>query len=470
MESRIDNIVKRTLDCGFTLRGTRNLTKKKKSRLRKSLIKQVKESLSIREETDEHIVRSLGDQLLRKYGSSQNYQSQHSTAQTHTYHADLDLYITDSDEDDEEGINKNEVLTSEDQQQQTNAIKLKNVKISKLKEENENLEFKLQRSKRALSNQRTLCEDLMDKNQFLSLRSKELTRIKVSPCVSPRAILIADNALFSDFYGYVDQLLSETEVSFCEGLSSASVFNFSIHKTTNSHEICKAVLENGEMVILKTIKRSLKQPKKRCFSRVAYEAKILKLVGKHENIVQSYGISVVKNVPALILSFESYSNLEQILQNNKIAILPIIVYQILSGICKGISHLHSRDILHNNITTQNICLKNNLQCFVPILIGFSCSCRLASAKPLTNCQCEQIKDSNHLPPKVKAGIMVPSKVTDIYSFGRIAQKVCCFISNENFEKKGYEVAYQCLNFIKNPLDFEASVLIELDGFKYTDEN
>ena len=53
---------------------------------------------------------------------------------------------------------------------------------------------------------------------------------------------------------------------------------------------------------------------------------------------------------------------------------------VLNGLYDGIVYLHSKGLLHNQISSENICLLNTCRYYEPILVGFSCSCRAANAK------------------------------------------------------------------------------------------
>jgi len=443
MESQINSIVRRILKCGISLKGTRNLSKKKKNRLRKSLEVQVRMLLAQNNHDDDDIVKKLADGLLLKYGSSKHDERQSGTR--HIYHEERDLYITESD--DESILQKQEIS-----------------KIETLQDEKQDLEIRLQRSNRTLIRQKEMCESLLRKNYLLSFRSKELTRMKLVPSISPRSLLIGDNALFSDFYGYVDQLLLETEVDFLEETESMNVFSSSPLRTTSRHVLRKIVFENGEMAILKGIKKSLTVTREQCFAHIAYEAKIIKLVGKHENILDLYGISMNRNLPYLTMAYESASNLEESLKSHKSNLSSLIIKHILSGLCKGVSHIHSKDIIHNNLMPENICLKSNSH-FVPVILGFSRSCRVPSSKPLTRIQTEEIKDNNYMPSDVKAGIAAPTKISDIFSYGRIIQRICALMGDNQSKNDAYDLGYKCLYYRNDPDDFEATVLSQLEIFK-----
>lgn len=267
---------------------------------------------------------------------------------------------------------------------------------------------------------KTLCNRLLHKNRLLNLRSKELTKIKLAPYLSQRTLKIAESACFSEFFGHVDEVLLETPVSMCMGLPQTEITKVEMFGVTQYHEICRATVVNGEFVVLKKLKNSLKFAVSKCFTLLAYEAKILKLVGDHENILKCYGISVVNQIPALVLSFESCLNLKQFLSRNRNLRLET-VKNIITGVGKGIDHIHDAGILHNMLLPENICLKYSTSNYAPVIVGFSSSCRVNSSKSLTILQQRKVADTNHLPEPVKNGRNPPSKRSDIFSFGRISQ-------------------------------------------------
>ena len=213
----------------------------------------------------------------------------------------------------------------------------------------------------------TICKS---KNQYLSYRSRELSKLKLDSLFSQRTVQLVDNANFSDFFGNVDQVLLEARVNITH-LDESVAEAMDLLCLTPIHELSKTTLSNGEIVALKSIKQRLKYNNEKSLTLLTHEAKILCLLKSHRNIVFSHGIGFVEAVPSLILCFESNATLKLLLKKREL-IDHNIIRAILEGLCDDVVYIHQKGILHNQIIPENICLRYNSQSYDPVLVGFSC--------------------------------------------------------------------------------------------------
>lgn len=255
---------------------------------------------------------------------------------------------------------------------------------------------------------------------MLSQRSKELSRIKLAPYLGSRSISMVDDSNFSTFFGYIDEVLLESPVTVCEELPNQSVNSFKYITATELYNVSKAELINGEYVAIKFVRKDVGLPKDVRTSMVTYQAKVLGIISSHPNVISSHGIVALKEENALVMNYEDGETLHALLKRNNI-LRPLMVKQVLLGLSEGVKHMHDSGILHNCIVPENICV--SLETSLPVLLGFSSSCRVGLAKCLTISQQKKVGKCMHLPDDVKLGQKAPSKISDIYSFGIIVRRM-----------------------------------------------
>jgi len=313
--------------------------------------------------------------------------------------------------------------------------------------------------KKLLRLQKEICDDLRSKNDFLSQRSKQLTRMKLVNQLSTRTMMIGDSAIFSDYFGYMDEVVLKTELDVCEKLPSCGYDSFKLYRSESGYEYHKALLPNGELLSMKVLKKcDISKPF--YHSKVLYEAKILKLIGNHKNLADYHGICFIKDVPALVFSFDSQYSLRESLAKN-----PIIDHtaaaQIIQGICDGLSFIHDKDILHNNLSTGNVCLQIGPGYYQAVIMNFSYACREQSSKRLTVNQTKLFETAYHMVSDVRLGRIAPSKKSDIHSFGHIVNKIGCCIIPSKEQRKILCLAYKCFDYKKGYIFFKTEVELSL---------
>ena len=85
-------------------------------------------------------------------------------------------------------------------------------KLRKAAETEDEIEKRCLKKKERLKYLERQNVELRTKNSLLASRSLELGRIKAENNVNPRSILLCDSANFSNYMGYIDQVLLKTEV------------------------------------------------------------------------------------------------------------------------------------------------------------------------------------------------------------------------------------------------------------------
>ena len=163
------------------------------------------------------------------------------------------------------------------------------------------------------------------------------------------------------------------------------------------------------------------------------EARILSLIC-HNNLPWVHALSDDSNKIAIIMTFHCYqtgkslSVYDALLKHNsENRLLDTKDWkQILLGCTSALVYLQSKQILHNDIKTDNILIESTTSGVRAILIDFNKACLSCDAKLYKLSPEERQKYSKYHPqiaPEVRNGSQPQSFASDIYSFGRILYKV-----------------------------------------------
>lgn len=169
-----------------------------------------------------------------------------------------------------------------------------------------------------------------------------------------------------------------------------------------------------------------------CESSFRYEAVLLSMC-THANIPWFYGI--VKSPRMIISSFHAINGkactLHRILNSRTCTIeqkiSPVNWKTILLGMASAVQYIHAKEILHNDIKSDNIILEcRQSDSFHSILIDFGKGCFITDARMynLTEDQ-KQIYVNEHpqVAPEIHEGQAKQSVHSDMYSLGRVINQV-----------------------------------------------
>ena len=122
--------------------------------------------------------------------------------------------------------------------------------------------------------------------------------------------------------------------------------------------------------------------------------------------------------------------------------------QVLLGCASALVYLQNKNILHNDIKSDNILIEHmpsSLNDVRAVLIDFNKACHLTKAQ-LYNLspQDRQIYAKNHpqIAPEVCNGYQKQSYASDVYSVGRVIQKINCIILEVEYVNS---LAQMCLH-------------------------
>ena len=151
----------------------------------------------------------------------------------------------------------------------------------------------------------------------------------------------------------------------------------------------------------------------------------------HPNLPWFYGLSEHGPRRMIVLSFhgingKSYT-IHQALQTNCQDLLIEINWKvILVGMASALKYIHSKDILHNDIKSDNIIIDNRSPVPQSILIDFGKGCFLSEGKFYKLSLAERRRYAIEHPqvaPDLRDGHCRQTESSDIYSLGRVIQKV-----------------------------------------------
>lgn len=151
----------------------------------------------------------------------------------------------------------------------------------------------------------------------------------------------------------------------------------------------------------------------------------------HSNLPWFYGILLTPKV--IVQSFHSFDgkscSLHKILHHSDDLDSKKISTQdwkrIILGVVSAVEYIHGKEILHNDIKSDNI-IVDDRPSIHSVLVDFGKGCLVDNAKHynLTDVQkCTYSHDHPQVAPEVRDGLSKQSKLSDIYSVGRVLHQV-----------------------------------------------
>ena len=146
---------------------------------------------------------------------------------------------------------------------------------------------------------------------------------------------------------------------------------------------------------------------------------------RHPNIVQFLGVCSLPRVklPALVMELMITSLQNFIEENSEIEIPLSIKCSFVKDVCQGIKYLHSKSIIHRDLTASNVLVNSNLTCKLSDL-GVARFLPDSSAIRLTKAPGNPI----YMPPEAIESVPKYNEAIDIFSLGVL---VIFIVTQEN---------------------------------------
>ncbi|XP_062390489.1 aurora kinase C-like isoform X2 [Sardina pilchardus] len=138
---------------------------------------------------------------------------------------------------------------------------------------------------------------------------------------------------------------------------------------------------------------------------------------QHENVVRLLGVPWFEdlkfNIPLEFISGEELETTIFCPEKSKIQLTPIVTATIIKGMCAGLSHLHSKDIVHQDIKPDNIMVEHGTNRAVIIDLGLAKFFKggITSAQNLGNIA--------YSAPEILLQNGVRDKRSDVWAMGKV---------------------------------------------------
>ena len=189
---------------------------------------------------------------------------------------------------------------------------------------------------------------------------------------------------------------------------------------------CHLAHYRGIVVAVKEFKSRRSRPDKEVKGDVLHEARMISYLGDHRGLPLLFGV-VTKSTPfCLVTQFhgDKTQSLTLYKAMKRLKLDKPHWLCILRGAIEALSHDHSKDILHNDLKSNNILLEKRGEDFNPVIIDFGKARFISNPKArmsLSASAQEQYRHSYpHIAPEIVRGEGRQSVQSDVFSVGRIA--------------------------------------------------
>lgn len=161
-----------------------------------------------------------------------------------------------------------------------------------------------------------------------------------------------------------------------------------------------------------------------------HEARMINHLGDHRNVPLLFGAVTKGEKLQLITQFHGEKGesvtLSKAFKKKKLDKPQWL--DILKRICEGLSHVHNRQILHNDLKSNNVLLEKQMESqWNPVIIDFGKARFITDPKPimsLTASSQESYKRRYpHIAPEIVAGSGRQSVSSDVFSLGKILLEI-----------------------------------------------
>ena len=161
-----------------------------------------------------------------------------------------------------------------------------------------------------------------------------------------------------------------------------------------------------------------------------HEARMINHLGDHRNVPLLFGAVTKGKQLQLVTQFHGEKGQSVTLSTafkKKKLDKPQWLY-ILKRICKGLSHVHNRQILHNDLKSNNVLLEKQMESqWNPVIIDFGKARFITDPKPLMSLTASSQESYKrrypHIAPEIVEGSGRQSVSSDVFSLGKIVLEI-----------------------------------------------
>ena len=189
---------------------------------------------------------------------------------------------------------------------------------------------------------------------------------------------------------------------------------------------CHLAHYRGILVAVKEFKTRRSRPDKEVKRDVLNEARMISHLGDHRGLPLLFGV-ITKSTPFCIITQfhgDKTQSLTLYKAMKRVELDKPHWLRILRGIIEALSHVHSKDVLHNDLKSNNILLEKRGKDFNPVIIDFGKARFISNPKARmslsASAQEEYQHSYPHIAPEIVRGEGRQSVQSDVFSVGRIA--------------------------------------------------
>ena len=279
---------------------------------------------------------------------------------------------------------------------------------------------------------------------------RERQQRNLSHVVSPRVALLCSKSVSTILPGFmVNDIVYQDISTFAEEDFVGTTQPFGSYGNFEFESIFKG----SDMVLLKRFSESCLLNKNDKIVILANELQIHAYLGKHQNIIESIGLTLIENnpcsvycLPNLNLNLLSYSKKHPNFDSS-------ICKSILNDLTSAFELCLSKGILINNFSmeTVNMVQRSSIYDSFPMLMDLSCACHITAARPFPKFYVDKFRVLNHLPSEISNGNQKPTHQSDIYSFGVMIRRLAENITNDDVKQILFSLSFSLMNNVRTKL-------------------
>lgn len=193
--------------------------------------------------------------------------------------------------------------------------------------------------------------------------------------------------------------------------------------------VCYLAYYRSILVAVKEFRMNSNKSRSEVKRELLREARMVNHLGDHRNLPLLFGAVIKGDQLMLITQFHG--------ERGKSVTLSVAIKKkkleksewldIIKGVCEGLNHVHRRQILHNDLKSNNVVVEKRNDMWNPVIIDFGKARFISDPKPrmsLTASNQESYKRRYpHIAPEIVAGSGRQSIQSDVFSLGRIVLSI-----------------------------------------------